>query len=118
MKIKLSPALTLPLIIVHISLTLVMLLWLVHADVKVVVQNPCVYYVNVIEFTGRREECYSIGYATEQQMIARQTYETEVARNVTVCDYNCPDSIQIILYSMCDSSQNYESTVVAQTTIN
>lgn len=119
MKINVSPAWKLPLIIVHVSLTFAMLLWLATGEVKVTVKTPpCVYYTNIIEYHGERPRFYSTGYATENELIARHTFEAEVEDAMhPVCEEECPDSIKVVLYAMCDTTFNYENQIIESATI-
>ena len=121
MKISISPAMKLPLILAHVTLTFVMLLWLATGEVKVRIKvPPCVFYTNILEYTNSEEpRFYSTGYATENELVARHTFQMEVeqASYPAYCEGNCPDSVVVVLYSMCDTSSNYESTIVESVTI-
>lgn len=121
MNIKVSPALIVPLIVFYCAAVLSMLVFHVR-NIEVKVQSDphnCAYYVNTVEHRGQHCSTFA-GFAQENINIVKAEFYNEVLRveqtyglNAKDCTAeSCPDSVEIILYSLCDTSSEYSSAVL------
>jgi hypothetical protein len=82
--------------------------------------NPhnCAYYVNVATHRGQNVSSYA-GFAQESYNVVRAEFYSEVMRieetfgTESNCDAeSCPDSVEILLYTLCDTSNSYEAALI------
>lgn len=119
-EVKVSGAWTVPLVIIYSMVVITMLVFHVSSIERKLPDPSCAFYVNTVEHFQQRTSTLATG-TVEGEAAAYADYLQEIARvEESQTSYNCSgevclDSIEVILYKLCDTSGDYNSAVIERT---